>query len=127
MAKKKTAKKKPGRKKGGPSKSQAVRDQIAKNPNASANDIAAAASKVVGEKVTAALVYNIKSTDGVAKKRGRPKKKGAKGGRPAGSSSSGANFDLIKEAAALLNHAGDAKAAKDALDAAAEISKALGK
>ena len=107
---------------GGPSKSQAIRDQLAKTPKATAAEVAAAAGKVVGEEVSIALVYNIKAAAGKKKKsRGKPgPKKAAAGG--------GVNLTLVKEAASLLQQAGgDPKAAKDALDLAAEVSKIVKK
>ena len=121
MAKKKTAKK------GSRNKSQAIRDQIAKNPSASANEIAEAASKQTGEVVTAALVYNVKATSGGAKKK-RRKKKGMKSAAAPATASGGLNASLIREAAALLQHAGgDAKTAQQALSLATEVSKMLSK
>jgi hypothetical protein len=117
------AKKKPA--KGGTNKSQAIRDQMAKHPKASANEIAELASKQTGEEVTAALVYNVKANSGAKKKR---KKKGAKAATPAQAPASGGmNAALIKEAAALLSHAGDARAARAALDVAAEVGKIFAK
>ena len=53
------------------------------------------------------------------------KKKASKSSTPA--VKSGVDAKLIKEAAALLGHAGDAKAAREALAVAEEVSKALGK
>ena len=72
MAKKKTTKKK------APSKSQAVRDQLAKTPNAPASDVAAAASKASGLSITPSTVYNVKSSKGGTKKKTSRKKPTAK-------------------------------------------------
>ena len=123
------AKKKATKKTVGVSKSQAIRDQLKKSPNASANDIAAAASKQIKEEVSPALVYNIKSTDGGAKKKGRKKKVVKKTTAPAaGDSGGGVNVALIKEAATLLQQAGgDPKAAKAALDLATEVRRIVTK
>ena len=118
MAKKKTAKK------GGPNKSQAIRDAMAKMPSASANEIAEAATKATGQEVTAALVYNVKANTGAKKK----KKKGVKSAAAPAAVSGGLNASLIKEAAALLQHAGgDSKTAQQALSLATEVSKMLSK
>ena len=122
MAKKKTAKR------SGPNKSEAVRAELELAPHAPAAEIAAAASQRIGVEVLPSLVYNIRASEGLATPR---KKKGRKGTRKqAGvvkSSPGGMNMKLIKEAAAFLSQAGDAKSAREALDAAAEISKALNK
>ena len=111
-----------------PNKSEAIREQLAKMPNATAAEVAAAASKQVGAKVAPALVYNVKSSQGVAKKRGR-KKVAAKAAKPrvAATSNGGINTALIKEAAVLLAHAGDPKAARNALAVAEEVSKVFAK
>ena len=125
MAKKKATKKTAKKKATGVSKSQAIRDQIKKSPDASANDIAAAASKQIREEVSPALVYNIKSAGGGAKKKGRKKKVAKRTPAPAvGDSGGGVNAALIKEAATLLQQAGgDPKAAKAALDLATEVRR----
>jgi len=119
VAKKKTAKK------NGLNKSQAIRDAMAKMPKASANEIAEAASKATGEEVTAALVYNVKANAGGGKK--KKKKKGVKSAAAPAPSSGGLNAALIKEAAAFLSHAGDAKTAQQALSVATDVSKMFAK
>ncbi|QDU94120.1 hypothetical protein Pla8534_19060 [Lignipirellula cremea] len=113
----------------GPNKSQTIRDLLAKTPDASANEIAAAASKQLGEEVKPGLVYSIKSAQGGSKKKAAKKKtaKPAVGQAPSPSSNGGVDLNLIKEAAALLSHAGGPQAAQAALAAATEISKVLGK
>ena len=119
------AKKKRTAKKSAPSKSQAIRKQLAKRPNATASEIAQAASKQVGTKVSPALVYNIKSTEGGTKRKRRRKKIAKRTTRAA--AGGGVNAALIKEAAALLSHAGDPKAARAALAVAEDVSKVLAK
>jgi hypothetical protein len=106
-------------------KSQAIRDQLAKSPKATANEIAAAAGKQVGEEVSAALVYQVKaSMDSKKKSAKKAAKQTAKPSAPA-ASGGGVDAKLIKEAAELLSHAGDPKAAREALAVAAEVSKVL--
>mgnify|MGYP006908341307 CR=1 FL=1 len=77
MAKKKTPTKRTTKKKP-TSKSQAVRDQLAKTPNAAASEIAAAASKASGLSITPSTVYNVKSSKGGTKKRKGRKTSAAK-------------------------------------------------
>jgi hypothetical protein len=124
-AKKELAKKAPAKMepvaKSAPNKSQAIRDQLAKSPKATANEIAAAAGKQAGEEVSAALVYQVKASMDSKKKSA---KKTAKPSAPAApAASGGVDAKLIKEAAELLSHAGDPKAAREALAVAAEVSK----
>jgi hypothetical protein len=135
MAKKKVADK------NGPNKSQAIREQLTKMPEASVTEIAEAASKKVGEDVSAGLVYQVKAKSGAPKKKGSKKRaakktvkraasRGAasKGASKAASKGAGAvNTNLIMEAATLLGHAGNAKTAQEALELATSISKALKK
>ena len=119
MAKKKAAKKAAT---GGMTKTQAVRDQVQANPNATGEQIAQAASKQVGESVSVALVYQVKTNDAAKK----PAKKKAGRQSPA-AGGKGASVELVKEAVQLLQRAGDSKAAREALDAAEDISKMLKK
>jgi len=116
MAKKKAAT-------GGITKSQAIRDQVQANPNATGEQIAEAASKQVGEPVSIALVYQVKTKDAAKKPR---RKKTAARQAPA-TSGKGASLQLVKEAVQLLQHAGDSKAAREALNAAEDISRMLKK
>lgn len=113
---------------GGISKSQAVRDQLGRTPNASAAEIAEAASAASGLKIEPVTVYNIRSTEGFAsprkgRKRGRPAKRASN----AASSNGGMDIGLVKQAAQLLSQAGDAATARRALDAANELSKVFAK
>ena len=119
------AKKKKVAKKSAPNKSQAIRDQLKKSPNATAAKIAEAASKRIGEEVSPALVYQVKSDGGKKKKRGK-KKVATKAAAPASGGS--VNATLIKEAATLLQQAGgDTKAAREALDLATAVSRIVKK
>ena len=76
MAKKKVVKKT------GKSKSQAIRDQLSKTPDASANEIAAAASKASGLDISPGLVYSVKRSQGGKKKRRKKKKVATKRAAP---------------------------------------------
>lgn len=114
---------------GGITKSQAVRDQLGKTPNASAAEVAQAASEASGLKIEPVTVYNIRSTEGFAsprkgRKRGRPAKRAS---TAAASSNGGMDIGLVKQAAQLLSQAGDAATARRALDAANELSKVFAK
>lgn len=100
MAKKKTAKKK------APSKTQAIRDQLAKTPDAPANDIAAAASKASGLDISPGLVYNVKSSNGATKKK-RRKKSASKGTRRKQTSKETTPIEGVKHAGELMFQAVD--------------------
>ena len=108
------------KKKTGVSKSQAIRDYLAKNPNATASEVVPALAGK-GIKVTPGLVSNVKSTSGP--KRRRKKKAGRKKvvkrrrpGRRSAAELSAKDLIAAKQLADQLGGIGEARRALDTLE-----------
>lgn len=98
-------------------KAQAIREAMEKTPEATAQEIVAAV-KAQGMKITPQMVYGLRARAAKGPKRGRGKRKAARGGDGV---NNGFTLDTLILAKKLAAQLGGVEKAKEAMDALAKL------